>query len=392
MVELARAHSEARRVAERVEDDLPRLLDDLERWVSIDTPASAISSCDQLAEDLAATLVGYGLQAELVDAGETQGRYVHATLKGAGTSRVALLGHHDTVFPAGTASARPMACTDGRLLGPGVADMKGGLAVGAHVARALALGPRPFGTLEFVSASDEESRPRVLQTIERLDGFDAVLCLECGRADGSVVSARKGARWFRVSAAGRAAHAGVDPGAGRNAVAALCREAVRLRQLNRARDGMTLEVTEFAADAGINTVPAHASITVDLRAQTSTDLEWAMSEARSWGDHEGIVISEEDLGGPPPLKRTSAIATLASAATELGRSLGHVFGETTTGGVSDASWTAWHGIPTLDGLGPVGALDHTPEEYIEAASLAPRAGVVGGLVAAVSAGLLDSSR
>ena len=96
----------------------------------------------------------------------------------------------------------------------------------------------------------------------------------------------------------------------------------------------------------------------------------------------------EDLGGPPPLERTPSVAALARAAIELGAALGHEFTESSTGGVSDGSWTAWSGIPTLDGLGPVGGDDHTPFEYAERDTFATRAGVVAGLVAAVDDGLL----
>ena len=261
----------------------------------------------------------------------------------------------------------------------------------SHTARHLAAGPRPFDVLEIVSASDEESRPEVLRTIDRLDGFDAVLCMECGREDGSIVSARKGARWFRIHASGRSAHAGVAPDAGRNAVAALCSEAVRIMELHHARDDLTFQVTELVGTNGINTVPDEAFLTGDVRAATSDDLDWAMSRVRAWGSYEGIGFRKQDLGGPPPLVRTSDVAELARLAIAIGAELGHEFGETSTGGVSDGSWTAWRGIPTLGGLGPVGGLDHTPAEYVELASFAPRYGVAAGLVTAVGHGLLATT-
>jgi glutamate carboxypeptidase len=267
--------------------------------------------------------------------------------------------------------------------------MKGGIAVAAHTARLLALGPRPFGRLEVVSVSDEETRPSAPLTLDRLADFSAVLCFECGRVDGSIVSARKGGRWFRIHARGRPAHAGVDPDAGRNAVLPLCHEALRLSELHHAREGLTFQVTELVGGQGVNTVPGEAFLTGDLRGPTAADLDWAMEEVRAFGHHPDVELSEEDLGGPPPLERTPQIAALASAAIELGALLGHRFGETITGGVSDGSWTASSGIPTLDGLGPVGGDDHTPEEWAETATFPTRAGVAAGLVAAIDAGLLD---
>lgn len=384
-----RAHAEARRVHRAAQADLDLLLGDLELWVNADTPGGDVSAVDRLAALMAQTLEGYGLHPELVPAGD-RGLYLHATLDGPGTARVALLGHHDTVFPHGTAAARPFTRDNLRCFGPGVADMKGGLVVAAHAARLLALGERPFRRLELVSAPDEESRPWAPATIERLLDFDAVLCLECGRPDGEVVSARKGAGWFRVEARGHPAHAGVEPDTGRNAVHALAREAVRLIGLHHARTGLTLQLTGLDGGEGLNTVPSTAGLTGDIRAITAADLDWALEQVRTFGTHDGIAFSFHDLGGPPALERTPHVAVLAEAAILIGADLGHPFGEALTGGVSDGSWTAHHGVPTLDGLGPVGGLDHSPNEYVETATFATRCGVVAGLVAAIDDGLLDA--
>lgn len=379
--------AEARRVHEQAGRELDRVLRDLEAWVNVDTPGGDVSSVDRLAAQMAQTVESYGLHPELVPAGD-RGLYLHATLEGRGTARVALIGHHDTVFPHGTAAARPFRRDWARCLGPGVADMKGGLVVAAHAARLLADGTRPFARLELVSCPDEESRPRAPETLERLAGFDAVLCLECGRPDGEVVSARKGARWFRLLAEGWPAHAGVEPDTGRNAVHAIAREAVRLADLHHARVGLTLQVTGLEGGEGLNTVPSRASLTGDLRAVTEADLDWAVARVRETGAHTGVSLAFEDLGGPPALERTPHVAALAETAILLGAELGHVFGEALTGGVSDGSWTAHAGIPTLDGLGPVGGLDHGPDEYVETDTFASRIGIVAGLVAAVDGGLL----
>jgi glutamate carboxypeptidase len=383
------AVEEARRVHAAAAAEIDLVLASLETWVNIDTPSLDIEALDGFASSLASTLEDFGLDSELVVAGES-GVYLHAALEGGGRAQVCLLCHHDTVFPRGTAHARPFRREGNRVLGPGVADMKGGIAVAAHAARVLALGPRPFARLELVSAPDEEPRTIGPATLERLAGFDAVLSLECGRPDHSVVSARKGARWIRLQATGRPAHAGVEPDAGRNAVAALCREALRLGTLHRARPGLTLQVTELHGGEGKNTVPAKAMLTADLRATTVAALDWAVDEAAKVGTYDGVEIVVEDLGGPPVYERTPAVAALADAAIALGALLGDSFGETTTGGVSDGSWTAGGGIPTLDGLGPAGGLDHTPDEYAEVSTFASRCGVVAGLIAAVDSGLLET--
>ena len=165
--------------------DLDLLLDDLATWVDIDTPGGDVEALDGLARLLAGVLKRYGLEPELIPT--EAGLYVHATLRGKGRARVALLGHHDTVFGPGTAATWPFHRDETRCYGPGVADMKGGLAVAVHAARLLATGPRPFGVVEVVSCPDQESRPAPPATFERLAAMDAVLCLECGRPNGEVV-------------------------------------------------------------------------------------------------------------------------------------------------------------------------------------------------------------
>ena len=202
------------------------------------------------------------------------------------------------------------------------------------------------------------------------------------------MSARKGASWFRVHARGRPAHAGVEPDWGRNAVHAIAREAARLTSLHNARDGLTLQLTTIEGGEGLNTVASTASVTGDIRAATADDLAWAIGQVTTFGEHDGVELAFEDLGGPPAFERTADVAALAQTAIALGGELGHTFGEALTGGVSDGSWTAEAGIPTLDGLGPVGGLDHTPDEYVELDTFATRCGVVAGLVAAVDAGIL----
>ncbi len=366
------ALAEARRVRDGVERDLDLLLADLATWVDVDTPGGDLAALDGFARVLAVTLERYGLEAELIPT--PAGLYLHAGLRGAGRARVGLLCHHDTVFPLGTACARPFRREGERCLGPGVADMKGGLAVAVHAARLLALGPRPFALIEVVSVPDEESRPRTPATFDRLATMDAVLCLECGRPGGEVVSARKGAAWLRVHAQGRASHAGEAPATGRNAALALAREALRLAALDGARDGLTLQVTELEAGDGPNTVPSSGFLTADIRARSADDLRFALETVRAFPRYEGITLRYQDLGGPPPFERTPPVARLAEAAIALGASLGHEFGEAGAGGVSDGSWTASRGIPTLDGLGPVGGGDHSPDEYAAPAGAGASAG------------------
>jgi glutamate carboxypeptidase len=383
------ATATARHVHDAAAAGLDLILADLARWIAHDSPSGAVLELDALAAEIAHTLSGYGLAGELVPS--PVGLHVHAVLEGAGRARVALLCHHDTVFPLGTAARRPLRREGDRLLGPGVADMKGGLAVAAHAARLLAAGERPFARLELVSAPDEEVRSDPIATQGRLAGFDAVLCMECGRPGGAVVAARKGGRWLDVVARGRSAHAGSEPEHGRNAVLALARELPRIAALDRAREGLTLHVTRIRGGDVLNSIPGDARATIDMRGWHDADLDWAESQLLRCDPHRGVTFTaDEKRLVTPPLERTAAVAALAAQAAALGDALGSPVPETSTGGVSDGCWTAGAGLPTLDGLGPVGALDHSPDEYIEISSLALRCGLVAGLVAAVDGGLLQT--
>ncbi|MCX4910770.1 M20/M25/M40 family metallo-hydrolase [Streptomyces sp. NBC_00878] len=378
---------EAQRVRDASADAIDEILADVEDWVNHDSPTFHTDLVDQLADRIAGRATDYGLEAELLE-GTGNGKYLHAALDGPGSAKVALLCHHDTVFAPGTAAARPYSRKEGRIYGPGVCDMKGGIAVALHAMRFLASGPRLFGRVELVSVPDEEEREGRPATIDRLKGFDAVLTLECGRADHSIVSSRKGGRWLEITAHGQASHAGVAPVAGRNAVGALAREISRLHALDQAREGLTVNLTALHGGASINTIPDEATMTYDIRGLTERDLEWVVNEITRYASHEGITFSDRLIGWTPPMERTAPVERLAAATMAIGNHLGLSFGEAATGGASDGSWTAHAGLPTLDGMGPTGDLDHTADEYAEVSTFAPRAGILAGLIADINRGLL----
>jgi glutamate carboxypeptidase len=201
-------------------------------------------------------------------------------------------------------------------------------------------------------------------------GATSALCFECGRASGAVVTTRKAGTWIDLIARGQAAHAGTEPHVGRSALMALVHESVRIaREINGARPGLTAHMTWFHSGEVKNTIPDRAEATVDLRALTTADLDWAFAEIGRFGRHDGVEVRGSDDRGFPAMTRADA---LADRTLELLAELGQPVLEETTGGVSDGSWTSEIGIPTIDGMGPVGALDHTEDEYIELDSVAPR--------------------
>ncbi len=344
---------------------------------AVDAQTGDLTGLARSAELLAGWADDDGLDVAVEETPE--GPLVIAALDGSGAGRSLLLGHHDVVYPAGTAAARPLAQRDGRLLGPGVADMRGGLLVGLAAMAALAGDPgAEHGRVELWIVPDEEARSWAPACLERWRGADRALCLECGRADGSIVSARMASTWLTLEAVGRDAHAGTERDAGRSALMALAREALRIEEhLHAGRPGVQATVTQLNAGTVKNTVPGRATAAVDLRAATAADLEWAVAELGRFGAHDGVAITRSDEPGFPPLTRDADLAerTLALLAES-----GAPVREASSAGASDGSWSSSIGIPTVDGLGPIGGGDHGPDEWIDPASFAPRVEVVRRLL------------
>jgi glutamate carboxypeptidase len=349
--------------------DRDRYLERLAVFCAADSFTGDVDGTDAAAHRLASWAREDGLGVELVPS--PVGVHVVASTLGAGRGRTLLLGHHDTVFPPGTGASRPVTVSAGRAYGPGVADMKGGVLVALEALRVLAADPSgPHGLVELHCVPDEEGRNVEPFTLDRMRGATACLCFECGRESGAIVTVRKAGTWLTLTAEGRAAHAGTEPHLGRSALMALLHETLRIRaEVDGARRGMTANVTWIRAGDVKNTIPDAGEAIVDLRAETAADLEWALARIGAFGSHDGITLVRSDDRGFPPMERDAHLAarTLALLAEH-----GAVALEETAGGVSDASWTSSVGVPTVDGLGPVGGLDHTVDEYIELASVAPR--------------------
>jgi glutamate carboxypeptidase len=364
---------------------MSRFLDRLAELCAIDSPTGDVAANDACARLLALWAGQAGAEVELVPS--TDGLHLVARTRGRGRGRVVLLGHHDTVFGRGTAARRPVHVVGGRALGPGVADMKGGLLVAlAALELCAADSDGPHGLVELHSVPDEEGRNVEPHTLALLRGADACLCFECGRASGAIVTARKAGTWLTLTAHGRPAHAGTEPEQGRNALMALVREALRIeREVDGARPGVTAHVTWMRAGEVKNTIPDLAEAVVDVRAASDADLAFAFERVGAFGEHDGVRLVRSDDRGFPALARADA---LAERTLEILAALGQPALEETAGGVSDASWTSHLGVPSIDGLGPIGALDHTPDEYVEVDSIEPRIAATVQLLRELGAGEL----
>jgi glutamate carboxypeptidase len=349
----------------------------LERLVNIDSPSDGVEQ-ELVAEIIAGWLEPLGTTRFWVDEPDCPARSLVVRLPGDGDAAVALLGHTDTVFPPGTVAERPFRREGSRCFGPGVADMKGGLVLAAMAMERFAHRPRPFRELRLLVCADEETRLRAPAIAEHGRGCTAALVFECARENGDLVSARKGALWRTMHLTGRAAHAGADTARGRSAVSALARETIRIEGLADGRPEMTSVVTTVAGGDAANTLPGKARATLDIRSSVPSHLEEALPLLGAGGPYDGVTIEIEDRGTWPPMPRSPH---LVDAALRIAADLGLRVGEELSGGVSDGCWTGAMGVPSLDGLGPVGGRDHTPEEWIEIETLEPRIELAARLIA-----------
>ncbi|MFC5791233.1 M20/M25/M40 family metallo-hydrolase [Agromyces tardus] len=383
---------ELRRAAHAVD---ARYRDDLAHLVGIDSGSHDPDGVERVAAWAVAALAEDGFEVQTVPTPDRDGRrygpVVVARRRGAGTARVVMFAHMDTVFAPGTASERPFRIADGVAYGPGVCDDVAGIASGIAAARVLGeVGYTGYGELVLVLTPDEEvgspASREILADVAR--GADAALCLECARENGDLVGARKGVADVLVAIRGRAAHSGVEPERGINAAVEAARLLLDVQALSGSAPGLTVNVGRVASGSRANIVPESAELHVEVRAAGLAELVGALDAIDERARHpfvDGARIAVTRLDVCPPLER-AATDGLAALARRVGSRLALSFDVAATGGASDANFVAALGVPTLDGLGPVGGGDHGVDEWLDLASVPERIALLAGLVVAVAEG------
>ncbi|MHB8458910.1 MAG: M20 family metallopeptidase, partial [Candidatus Limnocylindrales bacterium] len=364
---------------DHVADDEPAFLADLATLVGIDCGSYTKAGVDEVGRWVGGYLRELGATVT-VHRHDTLGDTVVGTVDGTpGGPRLLLIGHMDTVFDPGTAVDRPFRIEAGRAYGPGVTDMKGGLLTGLHALAALRRthDPLPFERLTFIANPDEEIGSPTSTPFIRAAAAEVDLCLvlECARANGDIVSSRKGILDARLTIHGRAAHAGVEPEKGRSAILAAAHLVPALHALSGQWPGVTCNVGVLHGGTRPNVVAELATLEVDLRAIVRADLEAAEAAVRELiatpAVHD-VTIELEPMARWWPMEKLERSGRLVELAVETAALLGFPLRDAATGGASDANTTAGMGVPSLDGLGPIGGNDHSPAEYLEVDSIVPR--------------------
>ena len=356
--------------------------------VSHESPSTDRDALDACGTFLAARLAAAGASVSRVPAGSTTD-HVLAEWPGAGPS-VLLVGHFDTVWPVGQLARMPLHVSDGKLFGPGVLDMKGGLGIGTLAARAVAEavpeGQRP--RILLIATSDEEVGSRTSrEAIERLARDSAaVLVLEPALPGGAVKTARKGVGEFVVTATGISAHAGANPGAGASAIHEIARHVTTIAGWSDPARGVTVNVGVIGGGLRSNVVAERAQALVDVRIARLADAASIEHAFRSLASVDPRVRLDVTGGiNRPPMERTAGVASLYELARDVARTAGVDLAEGATGGASDGNFTAALGIPTLDGLGATGDGPHALHEHVIINDLAERAALVAGILARLGA-------
>jgi glutamate carboxypeptidase len=373
--------------------DLSAYLADLERLVNIDCGSYTPDGVNEVGRWVAGFLSGLGADIDIRP--DPEGRFgntIVATIDGGkGGARVLLIGHMDTVFDPGTAAARPFRIDDGTAYGPGVTDMKSGLLAGLYAIKAIIeeFDGVPFERLTFIANPDEEvGSPSSSAHIRDVAAdVDACLVLECARANGDIVSARKGILDTRMTVHGRAAHAGVEPEKGRSAILEAARLVRDLHALNGRWPGVTVNVGRISGGTRPNVVAERCDLDVDVRSTDAaglTAVEAAIRELAEATDVPDTTVETEVRVSWRPMEKLTRSGRLVEHAQDIARRLGFEVHDTATGGASDANTTSGMGVPSLDGLGPIGGNDHSPAEYLDVDSIVPRTTLLAGLLLAIA--------
>jgi glutamate carboxypeptidase len=362
------------------------LVETIEALVALESPTLDKVAVDRCGRELAHRLEAIGATVTRLPRHE-RGDHLVAEF-GSGATQVLLLGHFDTVWPVGQLERMPIRHSDGRLYGPGVFDMKTGIALGMLATRALleAVGGGPPKIVMLWTTDEEigsESSRADIEQIARRSA--AVLVLEPSLPGGVLKTARKGCGQYQLTVHGVAAHAGIDPTQGASAILELAHQICALSMLApRLSTGVSLNAGLISGGSRANVVADMATAVIDVRATTKGDMDAVDRALRAIEPKDSrtrLVWS----GGfdRPPLERTDGVARLYEQARNVAGQLGLTVSEGSTGGGSDGNFTAAIGVPTLDGLGAIGDGAHALHEHVEIAPLADRAALIAALIRSI---------
>ena len=360
----------------------------LRKMVELESPSDDKAAVDRMGAFLGEAFERLGGKITFYPEKEA-GNHLKAEFAGGASDRasgrpVLLLGHFDTVWPMGTLAKMPFHMHDGRAFGPGVYDMKAGIAMMIFALRALKESGAQHRPVTVLLDTDEEvgsttGRPIIEDTAK---DCEAVLVLEPSQGpQGHLKTSRKGVGDITVLVRGRASHSGVDFEKGRSAIVELARQLLEIVKFTDTSRGITVNPGVIQGGTRSNVIAAEAWAEVDLRiarAADAAELQQKFAALKPFDPDCSIELS----GGinRPPMERTAGTVQLFTLAREIAASMEWQLEESSTGGGSDGNFTSALGIPTLDGLGALGEGAHASNESIVIQELPQRTALLASLI------------
>ncbi len=375
------------------EASLAGTLQTIETLVRLESPSTNKAAVDRCGTVLADMLRRAGAAVDVLPQQE-RGNHLRARFppslsrasarQAAGEERpVMFLGHFDTVWPIGTLERMPLRRDGDRLHGPGIFDMKAGIALALAAMDALRATGTPHPPVTMLWTTDEEIGSGTSRATIEAEARQsaAVLVLEPALPDGALKTARKGCGEFELTVHGVAAHAGLDPGKGASAIHELAAQIAIIERFQDLPNGISVNVGLVSGGSRPNVVAEEARATIDVRAPTRKAADAVESAFR--GLHPvkaGTRLTIKGGFDRPPMERTAGVAELFTRASVVASSMGRALHEGSAGGGSDGNFTAALGVPTLDGLGALGDGAHAAHEHVDVTALPWRAALLAGLL------------
>ena len=361
------------------------LLEFIESLVAIESPSDDPDAVNRCGRELASRLEAIGGMVTPIPS-STAGDHLRAVF-GSGNRQLLMLGHFDTVWPVGQVARMPLKRENGRLHGPGVFDMKAGIALATLATRAV-LEEGGFEGCQAVMlwTTDEEIGSNTSRALIEAEAAksDAVLVFEPSLPGGGLKTSRKGVGQFEIVARGVSAHAGLDPGKGVNAVRELAHQIITLDELQDPKHGVTVTAGVISGGTRANVVPDLANAIVDARANTIADAQRVERAIKSLQPKTpGARLDITGGFARLPLERSPGVVKLFELAKSVAADIGVKLEEGSAGGGSDGNFTGPI-APTLDGFGAIGDGAHALHEHVDIDALVPRAAVISGVLHRIS--------
>lgn len=338
--------------------------------VEIESPTDNREAVNEVGAWVKEKIKSLGGEIEVVPSNHPdRGDHIVARFKGASSNEkpILLIAHLDTVWPIGTLEKMPFKIEGDKIYGPGVFDMKGGVIFALYAIKLIQdLGLRLNRPINILFNSDEEMNSQTSREIIDIEASkaEAVLVLEGGIGE-AVITERKGILYFKVTATGKSSHAGMDHQSGVNAIEEISRQVIDIQKKTNYDVGTTVSCGIIHGGTRTNVVPEKAVVEVDARVKTLDEADRLINEMKQLEPNlDGAKLDIYTLVKRPPLERNSGVKRIYEIARRCAEKQGYELKEASTGAISDGNLTASKGIPTLDGLGPIGAGAHASHEHI----------------------------